>query len=807
MLLDRLPTPTARPAPQRSSSKRAGPRSPALIVAQLQRTAGNHAVSRALALQRKVTYLNVTGDPFGRILRALTDIQQRLEEPVPMTDSELVYGLVAVNRSRFDYGVIDPDDEQHLKFLYYYVRKQAMPQIRLRAEREGLAGRLERPGEPVAEQERAALAEREREEGTRRGAGKPQERVFRTAFLGAGATVAYWIATLSANTDPRDAIVIGPQQPWAGTRGEGVVAHPENMISPMLRYVGEQLPRGDDPHRYDRWLERAGFSRLIEHVLHQSGFRRVHAPVTGLRREGQLYEITVGEGPRSEVFYASAVIAGTGVGGHRPPAGVREEQIVHKEGDVGSRLVMDMDMFTRVMNRLEVSEGRLVVGEGRDQRRIRLILSGGNGGIDVAFEALRRGMQVHWIVGGRGPFFLPGFPNIGAYAAYRRAHARTQGEKPPAPELQGVELEQLERLYAIQTQRFFADIIPQLADREFAGIYFDFLKAPDIDESGVIARLQKGGAAPPSGRANVLVYAQGQDYKTFRLLERFMGDLRADPDVNRRFAVPGERRPGAGGPPAEGRFEPQAAIGLRSGEGSLRVVGALAFRLLPRAVAARLGVRSDALTTEFERLPSGCSPASRDRAQAVVKTTRDVAIASGKQREADREDVTPTDEIIAGPLRVFAEACQRYDAHEDALREHNDSRELARLTPFRTLLTECRTEVNTNMEPVIRSLPGNVLINDQLTPSRSQIVAARGFVPLDIARRVDFFTADRTELAIHISARCPEASPADVHRLVEMIIAARRQKAPPDQTAFQEQWEAAVNDLATQRRGFTKAAL
>jgi hypothetical protein len=73
--------------------------------------------------------------------------------------------------------------------------------------------------------------------------------------------------------------------------------------------------------------------------------------------------------------------------------------------------------------------------------------------------------------------------------------------------------------------------------------------------------------------------------------------------------------------------------------------------------------------------------------------------------------------------------------------------------------------------PVVSSLPGNVLINDQLTPTRSQIEASTGFVPLDIGMAANFTTDDRTALALHISAKYGTLADYQGGRYVEALAA------------------------------------
>jgi hypothetical protein len=78
------------------------------------------------------------------------------------------------------------------------------------------------------------------------------------------------------------------------------------------------------------------------------------------------------------------------------------------------------------------------------------------------------------------------------------------------------------------------------------------------------------------------------------------------------------------------------------------------------------------------------------------------------------------------------------------------------------------------MTGVIRSLPLNVAMNDQLTPTRSQVEGRSAFVPGYVATDVNFATDSATVLQVHIATRYPHLDDAEVDLWVDRIVRWRR---------------------------------
>jgi hypothetical protein len=777
-----------------------GPRGAAIL--QLQHSLGSQAAARMAAVrppspplaapvQRKREYVNYQGNHVEVIREKLRALEEREKVETPLTDTEFIYGLSGLTLSPLDYGVIDLEDDQHLMLLYRYIRKQARP-----------LARDDDPENRIQDQEQTALKEQLDQKALLEGRTREGKPSYRVALLGAGASIAYYVAT--QRFEPGEAVIIGTPQPWGGQRGPGVVAHPRHMITPMLDYLGETDTAIDD-----RWLDRAEFSKLVERVLNRAGIPRIRGKVTGVDREedaDSFYKITV-EGHDLPIF-AQEVVSGIGVGEHIPPNGpdgkrVAPEKIARHGDEVGpARRIMDMDVFTQVAGQLVKTEQGVEVGEeGADHSNITVVLSGANGGIDVAFDALLRGYKVKWIVGNNGPSFLPGFPNYAAYLAYLRSLREDQLGRAKIKDRGKAQEEAnatLKGLYDVQDQEIFGKAM-QRFDRE--GARFDeviFGRAGAVEETDKGVKVKVG---EDEVYGDILVFAQGQGPGNFALFEKFLDDLVPEKDVNHRFrSEPVDRDH----PLAE---KGDTTTGLRSRDNTLKIVGATAFRLAPQVAEPREDTQEEMwahYNALFEAL-KGARGADFGDGYLVLSDVwlRYYQLMNATYPSPDEVNPEPVPQ-----LQKFAAAYRAYLDYSAELRTTGPTKEqTAALKAFDEALGAARTGTQGKMTPVIATLPKNVLINDQLTPSRSQIVASTGFLPYDIGRRANFLTDDRTALATHIFARYGRLAehPDVVHDLVQQIIDGRKENERPDLTAvpphgarFQAFWEGELARLDAQ---------
>lgn len=480
-----------------------------------------------------------------------------------MTDLELANAIIAIRSSPIDYGTIDLEDEQHTEALYYYLLKQS------RREEDAKADAVNTTEHGIEAQEAKALAaqlkaadQREKAATAIGGTG----RIVDVAYVGAGATVAYHVATRSPNADHGDALIIGEDQPWRHKRGKGLVGHPAHMISPMADFAGVD----------DTWLDRADLSDLIDAVFLKSLIPRLYTEVNAITRGDPVkdghayYAVTLADG---SVVFARSVVFGAGTGAHNKP---REEQaaVAAGEGEVEAKRVMDMDVFMRIADRLVKEEGKLKLlpESNRDARRddITLVLTGPNAGIDVAFEALRLGYRVLWIAD-VFPAFLPGMGNAATQLAYaRRLEAQGQtvtkaGGKPvPADDLDAGKVEErMRRLYAKgeaspEIEAYKAEVLEKFVNRtpRLDAIYIGRFKAARAAATGVTVSIHDR-AKDLDG--DLCVFALGQTLKPAELLKD-LPKLVPIEDDSLRF---GDKRDAT-------------ILGEQSADGTLVVLGAAA---------------------------------------------------------------------------------------------------------------------------------------------------------------------------------------------------------------------------------------
>jgi hypothetical protein len=716
------------------------------------------------ALQRKIEYVGYDGSHIDVIRPKLE--KYALDHKLPAID-RLARGVISLRESPIDYGEIDLDDPQHVALLYSYITKQETRH----------AGAARKPEKAPIESQEAAAAVADRlwaqTHSTFPG------RVFKVAFLGAGASVAYALQTLGPNANPQDTVVIGPEQPWRHDRGPGVVAHPEHMVTPLRQRAG--LTAVDDV-----FVDRGRFSDTINTAIVERQVRRIREPVTEFVRTPYFhnyYRIWVRN--HDKPFYAQKVVVGLGVGGHAPRGVVPENQIARTPDQVGPRRVMDMDLWAHVAATLaKRSDGSLFDSElAHNPREINVILSGGNGGIDVAFDALNRGYKVYWVVGNTGPKFLPGFFNYAAYLAYLRSLRDNQLKRAGIAHRKA-EIAKAQRLmpglYASQVGRnanvMFDGVVGRFLNgaTRFQGVYFGRTSQATVTPTHVQLAAMDGSGGPIVG--DVLVYAQGQDNKTFKLLDGFFKDLVPKTDIDRRFGDEGN-----------------TTLGLQSPDGTLEVIGATAYRR-----AAEVGPTREQVDHAYAELSKWRTSAAKvssghrrdgldyGKFSAVWNRYLEYRAVFGKPAAEDA-------------LKAFNAAVVEYDKYLDTINiDPRQPEEAEVLKGFGAALALARNKAQGPMSPVIASLPQNVLINDQLTPTRSQVEASSGFVPRDIGKHANFITDDRTALAVHISAVYPAiADKRGFRTLIDDIIKSRTepvasgpgfQAIPPHQAEFQRYW-------------------
>lgn len=774
------------------------------------------AMMNAGMAQRLVRYERQGRD---RVQTAHLQLQEHaaLMEVKPLSLDEVRTGLAQIEGSAIDYGVYDLADPDHLTQIYFDISKRLIGEKKAR-----------RKTKKVSELEQDAREDQaSKHPSTETLAALHSELkgklLYDTAYLGAGASVAYAIVSQGAAFDRADDIVIGKTQPWAGKRGPGVVAHPEHMITPIRHFLG--LDATDD-----EWLNRANFSGLIKQVLDRVKMGLVDANVESVEKTDYGYVITAG----GVAYHARKVISGIGVGDHTPPQGVDRARIAASDNEVGAKRIMSMDVFTQVAHRLKPGPHGIELSDddssAEQKSGITVVLSGANGGIDVAFDALNRGYKVHWIVGNGGAKFLKGFPNYAAYLPYLRALEKNGqldkiGLKPEQFKAEENRVQQeLPGLYAGQRDPMFDDVAKRFEGKGFAGVYFGRMESVKEVGDGVEASVADAGTV--SG--DLLVYAQGQGNGNFDLFKGH--DLQPELDVNRRFSESGK-----------------TVLGLTSKDGSLKVIGAMAYRM-----GNTLDAKPADMRVANAQLDEVCGRRWLDREvkrnlrRAQASYARLIPLVEDAQQKADtlatkrkaKEDIADAEKASRNATATREKALQEFkdrvapiEARFEQLRRQPGlaRRKRSALNSAQNVLYNAMLKTGTlaaAMRPVIDSLPADVLLNDQLTPSRSQIEATHNFVPFNIGQTANFVTDDRTVIATHISARYPVLADADPHfveAIAAAIVAGRKKKnagaivagkcrmavpgftaEPPNGKRYQAYWFAQLNEVEGKLKGQLK---
>lgn len=531
--------------------------------------------------------------------------------------------------------------------------------------------------------------------------------LLETVFLGAGASIAYYLAAGRGQYSPGASIIIGLADPWAGKRGPGVVAHPESMITPMLEFLGQKID--------SIWTERGRFAELVDTVIKASGLTLLPEAVVSVDETPQgHYSIKTDTG---RTILARNIVSGMGSGEHRLPtvdptlvATSGKQVAAHPEqgGEVAKR-VMSMDVFTQIADRLYGDSGKVLlapvgkpVADRKARGGIHMVLSGGNGGIDVAFSGLQKGFKVTWLVGPGEPSFLEGFFNYAAKYAYDRSpqvKGGTGAKTAPVESRQRIFTikQHLKALYRGQEHVLLRDVVDYFS----GGVRFEavhFGNAGPVAVKGNQVGVQVLAVdGKPRGQAigDLFVYAHGQDGSALEVFGALLPRMTPLIDANLRFLNPDSRE----------------------------------------------------------------SPAVKSGEKPPQETVLGMSHTSAS----------------GGSIKLIGAAGYRH-----------------------------RGQKTRAMGPVIESLPPNVLLNDQLTPTRSQIEAQLNYVRPNAASFGDFITDDRTQLAVHLAARYPFIPASDAEKHVAMIIFSRRaglpgnkaiKAVPPNSEAFQRFWETTLARL------------
>ena len=758
-------------------------------------------------------------DRARRVLAVLQDV--RLLEEV----------LTRMQDDNADFGTIDVREPQHLAQFYFQARRGLI-----------LADKIPVDAETARKLKEGSDADQA--QGLAHGqamSGKtglpPGDNSFPVAVLGAGASVAYYLATAGRSLDPASTVIIGETQPWAGERGsEGVVNHPLNMIAPeayqgpgLLDAEGGLAPRGTLSDRIADVLERWPNVRPLKILTVER-----HA-------SGEYFTITTSD---RSTFYARKVIAGLGIGKHKEPdkvtwAGGDRGHADNKTG-VGAAVprMIDMDGFQRAM----------VAGELRRDSIRSIAVVGPNAAIDVMSTVLRRypdlmANPVYWITGtdpggrGRGPStkrpaFLKGTDNEYVEGRYDKVMARGPSSPDKRISKEGVITVVGHDYLAARVGATGVDLdVGERGGRGGADTLVETLKAdlvvygmgPDVNAVSQVFGIEEANLK----RDMEPIYDMGLHFNDAggidsqdtlraylmappRALSRDQATALAA-DVFRLLADTVSERPArdklerGGRPPVVGvRLKPHA-----TGKASLEVIGGTAYRFafagkMPyRYVSTALeGVRRKELVRAVQDRDAvrktGSLHTDVEGYVRCLESYLDVATDLARRLEvsADVEEAKQDaywNGSAADWLRLTAEWLRLAEGQVGDGPEGADGKIVARMRSTWTTLEVLQRQLrsmyddaivdryaslaSSHMGGVPNSLPKNVVLGDQLTAARSSVEALQSHVPPNVAGGVNLVTSDHTTIAAYLAAAHGDLPPGVADLLTSRVVIDRRHAA------------------------------
>ena len=746
--------------------------------------------------------------------------------------SKLEALLARMRRSDVDHGTIDLRDPQHLALFYFQARRELILDGTIAVDGAEGVEIVRELKEGKAADEAQGAAHRQAMSGK---AGLPPgDNSFPVAILGAGASVAYYLATAGRSLDPASTVIIGETQPWAGERGsEGVVNHPLHMIAPdgyqgrgLLDAGGGLAPR------------RSLSERIAELIRRWPNIHTRKILKVERHGSGEYFTITTADGP---TFHARKVIAGLGIGKHKEPdqvswAGDGREHRDNKTGrGAAVPRMIDMDRFQRAM-----VDGELTPGSIRS-----IAVVGPNAAIDVMSTVLRRYPDllvnpIYWITGtdpgGGGrpastkrPAFLKGTDN--EYVEGRYDEVMKNGPSSPGKRIfkEGV-ITVVGHDYlaarvgaggvALDVGARGGNGVPQTLVETLQADLVVYGIGPDVNavsqvfgisERNLASEMepvydkglhfnQDAGIDSPQALFRYLIELRpGSSRVATRKIAREVFKLLADTTAVR----PGKEKLETGGrPPVVGvRLKPHA-----TGKASLEVIGGTAYRF---AFAGRMPYRY--VSTALEDVHAKAlrqAMADRDRIDGARALHRrldgyvdclqkylEIAIPLAKRLEASTDvEAAKRDAYWRGTtadwLRLTSEwlplvARKVVDGDERKIlgRMRGTCASLQVLQrQLEALYDDATTDkyaslASSHMGAVSSSLPKNVVLGDQLTAARSSVEALQSHVPPKVAEGVNLVTSDHTTIAAYLAAAHGDLPPQVADLLTSRVVIDRRHAA------------------------------
>jgi hypothetical protein len=344
--------------------------------------------SNPAVAQPRVKILHRGGSWIDAVVSAVSEAHKQSGSSRGLSRDDIVFGLMEVDLSPVDYGVVDLADPQHVELFYYQILRAAVGfQVRYRAP--GSEALTTSKGDEKSELQRfeaMKVDEKKLGEAIELELKKLDGTYFSRIIAGAGSSASYYLNTLGPSYDHRGTLLIGTADAWTpAERGKGLINHESQNIAQWGR---------DAPKFSREYMARDEFAQQCREI-------RSRAAVNGMKHEWtSVTQIALSDKQGDPPFIVRAggkayttnhVVVCLGAGPHVHPSKLAGFQIVGSP----ARLI-DLDSFMR-----------LFPPEAKGQKGV-VVVHGPNAGIDAVERARAVGFEVLWFIRNTEPVLLEG---------------------------------------------------------------------------------------------------------------------------------------------------------------------------------------------------------------------------------------------------------------------------------------------------------------------------------------------------------------------------------------------------------------
>ncbi|BDD04508.1 eCIS core domain-containing protein [Aureibacter tunicatorum] len=733
--------------------------------------------------------------------------------------------------SSIDHGIFDLAHDQELALFYYRLQREVNPT------------KQSREDEKIANQDKKKESDdwiKFKDEVIINN--EEVLPIFKQVILGTGASAVYYLLSAFQSMDLRNSALIGNLQPWAGERGKkGVINHPMNMIAPD--YQGGQL------YGPDGLAEREAFSEELKDILETMPlFERNIQSVVKKGDTTKYYLITTNDG----TFAAQKVVAAMGIGKHKNPGGITGEGQTEKQ----INRVMNMDEF-----KVAQEEGKLPKDEIKS-----IVVVGPNAAIDVMSTAIREGYEeLTWIIGSgekRRPAFLKGTDNEFVESRYDEVLENSEDESKLIKTYNGITVIKHDYLTASIGQKSVNVGYGTRASRQNEANEVGTAQGhimvhgtgpdvgamqrifPDIENANNLEAIydknQRFNYDPVSprlteGKINIAQKEEFGDKTTVQKIENIIGSIR-ELERPSNESMP-KKLPQVLG--LQAKKDPND----ETDNTSLEFIGGMASRL-----AGENRMKYTYISESFKEMKKTAPNELLDELaeevieeQSLVKDFHEklnTFLILGEEFSSKLEaaqNIQKVSELKSDYNNFHKALIDCYKANNDLRRAIINKKDLSKnyFGILSTMFTQTKNifdtlkeyydmvktdnyggRITSHMGGAVYSLPKNVVLNDQLTSSRSMIEASENNMPFYVEQGVNFITSDATIIAAHMASGFTKIPPVLADYVTNLIIWERRHlplnEAPlprpnskePDSTfnlkqqqGFQEKWVQKLSEL------------